>query len=498
MKIVHAASELYPYVKTGGLADAVSALAGSLADNGHEVSVFLPGYRAVLDHPDAATAERKLRLKIEMGDQFLSGDVRMFSPRKNLNVYLICREEFFDRRAPYGNGERDYEDNADRFIFFCKGVVETLRLADLQADVVHGHDWQAALLPLLLRESERRHGVTLALKTLFTIHNIAYQGLFPATTFARTNLPDELYHIDGLEYYSQVNFMKGGILFADRVTTVSPRYAREIQTPEFGCGLDGVAQTRAEDIVGLLNGVDTAIWNPTIDALLPARYSRADLSGKATCRAELLKRAGFAAGFTGPVFGIVARFAEQKGMHLVLANRDFFRAHDCRLVVLGAGDKALEQEMRALAAEVPAKVSLATKLDEAMSHLIEAGSDFFIMPSLFEPCGLNQMYSQVYGTVPIVSRVGGLADTVSDADELPQTGTGLMCEPNAASLCDALGARGRSSPTRRVTRPCNSAAWRATSAGKSRRLATSNCIGSRCKARRGARKACVTCKDGGA
>ena len=190
MKIVHAASELFPYVKTGGLADAVGALTASLADHGHEVSVFLPGYRAVRDQPDAAGAERKLRLKIEMGDQFLSGDVWVFSPRKNLTVYLICREEFFDRRAPYGNGERDYEDNADRFIFFCKGIAETLRLADLRADVVHSHDWQTALLPLLVRDSERRHGATLALKTVFTIHNIAYQGLFPAATFSRTNLPD--------------------------------------------------------------------------------------------------------------------------------------------------------------------------------------------------------------------------------------------------------------------------------------------------------------------
>src|SRR5882724_3663894 len=190
MKIVHAASELFPYMKTGGLADAVGALSAALADDGHEVSAFLPGYRSAVEHPDAVDAERTLRLKIEMGDQYLSGDVRVFSPRKNLKVFLICREEFFDRSAPYGNGERDFEDNADRFIFFCKGVVETLRLADLQADIVHCHDWQAALVPLLLRETERVHAITLALKTVFTIHNIAYQGMFPAAAFKRTNLPD--------------------------------------------------------------------------------------------------------------------------------------------------------------------------------------------------------------------------------------------------------------------------------------------------------------------
>jgi starch synthase len=438
MKIVHAASELFPYMKTGGLADAVGALTTALAENGHEVSVFLPGYRAALEHKDAAGAERKLRLKIEMANSFMSGDVRVFSPRKNVTVYLICREEFFDRRAPYGTGERDYEDNADRFIFFCKGVVETLRLADIQADIVHAHDWQAALLPVLLRDAERRQHLTLALKTIFTIHNIAFQGVFPAKVFARTNLPDELYHIDGLEYYSQINLMKGGILFADRVTTVSPRYAKEIQTPEFGCGLEGVVQTRVDDLSGLLNGVDTAIWNPASDSLIPARYSQANMSGKQVCRTELLKRSGFATDFKGPIFGMVCRLAEQKGVDLVLANREFFLNQDCKLVVLGSGDKRMEQELQQLSETAPQKISLCAKLDEGMSHLIEAGSDFFLMPSLFEPCGLNQMYSQVYGTVPLVSRVGGLADTVIDIDEQPDIGTGVMCEPTVPSLRAAL------------------------------------------------------------
>ncbi len=438
MKIVHAASELYPYMKTGGLADAVGALTGTFADRGHEVSAFLPGYRDAFGHPEAAGAERKFRLNIEMGEQVLSGDVFTFSPRKNLTIYLICRDEFFDRRNPYGTGERDYDDNSDRFTFFCKAVVETIRLADLGADIIHAHDWQTALLPLLLRDAERRFGVTLALKTVITIHNIAYQGLFSAASFARTNLPEELFNMDGLEYYGQVNFLKGGILFADRVTTVSPRYAMEIQTPEFGCGLEGVIQTRVDDLSGLINGVDTEVWNPASDKLIPARYSAADLTGKRGCRNDLLKQCGLDAAFGGPVFGMVCRLAEQKGVDLVLANADFFKDRDCRLVLLGTGDKRIERDLRALAAEVPKKVFVCTRLDETMSHLIEAGSDFFLMPSLFEPCGLNQMYSQVYGTVPIASRVGGLVDTVRDADEDPAGGTGLMCEPNAASLRDAL------------------------------------------------------------
>ncbi len=438
MKIVHAASELYPYMKTGGLADAVGALTGTFADMGHEVSAFLPGYRDALAHPAAAGAERKYRLKIEMGGQYLSGDVLAFSPRRNLTVYLVCRDEFFDRSNPYGNGDRDYEDNADRFIFFCKAVVETIRLGELGADIVHMHDWQAALLPLLLREAERRFGTTLAMKTVFTVHNISYQGLFPEASFQRTNLPEEMFSKDGLEYYGQVNFLKGGIMFADRVTTVSPRYAKEIQTPEFGCGLEGVVQTRADDLSGLINGVDTAVWNPSTDAMIPANYSAASLAGKRDCRNALLKQCGFDPNSNTPIFGMVCRLFEQKGIDLVLENSAFFTGRDCRLVVLGTGDKRMERDFRRLATEFPRRIFMCAKLDEPMSHLIEAGSDFFVMPSLFEPCGLNQMYSQVYGTVPIVSRVGGLVDTVRDADEDPAGGTGIMCEPNAAALRDAL------------------------------------------------------------
>src|ERR1017187_3328225 len=425
-------------MKTGGLADAVGALTGTFADRGHEVSAFLPGYRDALAHPGAAGAERRFRLKIEMGDQYLSGDILAFSPRRNLTVYFVCREEFFDRRNPYGNGDRDYEDNADRFIFFCKAVVETMRLAALGADIVHTHDWQAALMPLPLRDAERRFGVTLAMKTVFTVHNIAYQGLFPETSFQRTNLPEELFNKDGLEYYGQVNFLKGGIMFADRVTTVSPRYAKEIQTPEFGCGLEGVVQARVEDLSGLINGVDGSVWNPATDAMIPARYSAADLAGKRECRKGLLKQCGFDPLFGGPVFGMVCRLTEQKGVDLVLANSGFFADRECRLVVLGTGDKRMERELRALAAQFPSKIFMCARLDEAMSHLIEAGGDFFVMPSLFEPCGLNQMYSQVYGTIPIVSRVGGLVDPVRDADEDPAGGTGIMCDPGAASLGDAL------------------------------------------------------------
>ncbi|MBP8255889.1 MAG: glycogen synthase GlgA [Opitutaceae bacterium] len=438
MKIVHAASELFPYVKTGGLADAVGALAATFADQGHEVLAFLPGYRVALGHPDAGNARRRLRLKIEMGDRFASCDILEFSPRKNLSVFLVTREEFFDRVGIYGNGERDYEDNDNRYILFTKAVVETLRVLEMRADILHAHDWPTALLPIFLRYAERRHGVTLALKTVFTIHNLAFQGVFPRTAFARMNLPEEFMSIDGLEFYGQVSFMKAGILFADQVTTVSPQYAREIQTSEFGCGLEGVLHTRADDLVGLLNGIDTSIWNPSTDVLLPARYSVDDLSGKRVCRAELLKRMNWPATYSGPIFGVVARLTEQKGISLILANRNFFLTQDVKLIVLGQGEAAFEKVLSDLAEGAPERIALSLQLDESMSHLVEAGCDFFLMPSLFEPCGLNQMYSQAYGTIPVVSRVGGLVDTVVDIDDDPASGTGIMCAPTAQGLESGL------------------------------------------------------------
>jgi starch synthase len=438
MKIIHVAGEMYPYVKTGGLADAVGSLASTLADKGHEVAVFVPGYRAALENVEVSRAEHRLGLRVEMGDRICSGEVRVLPVKKGLTVYFIGRDEFFDRQFPYGNGERDYEDNDARFIFFCKAVVEVMRIAEIRADVVHSHDWQAALLPLLLRFEERRSGISLAMKTVFTIHNIAFQGIFPMRSFGLANLPEELLGIDGLEYYGQINLMKGGILFADRVTTVSPRYAQEIQTAEFGCGLEGVVGTRVDDLVGLVNGIDSRVWSPVNDRLLPERYSAADMTGKTACRTALLGRMGMDVAFTGPVFGMICRLTAQKGLDLLLAAKEFFIEQDCRLIVLGTGERRFESALREMAQAHPGKIALSLMHDEETSHLIEAGADFFLMPSRFEPCGLNQMYSQAYGTIPVVTRVGGLTDTVVDIDENPSDGTGIMCAPVLKGFVQAL------------------------------------------------------------
>ncbi len=438
MKIVHAASELFPFVKTGGLADSVASQAKSLAAFGHEVAVILPGYRAVLDHPDFKAAKEELEIVIEMGDDDLHCGVHSLKLGPRLTLYVVRRDEYYDRRYPYGLGNRDYDDNAARFVFFDKAVVEILRLAKLKADVVHCHDWQTGLVPVLLRAAEQQHGETLAIGTVMTVHNIAFQGVFPARDFALTNLPADFFAIEGLEFYGQMSMLKAGLVFADRITTVSPTYAREILTEKFGCGLEGVIRPRAADLVGLLNGIDTEVWNPATDRLIPANFSVEDLSGKAVCRRDLLRSCGFDPKFEGPVFGMVCRLADQKGLDLVLACRDFFVNNDVRLIILGRGDARYERALRDIATKHPDRLALSTSLDEPMSHLIEAGADFFLMPSIFEPCGLNQMYSLHYGTVPIVTRVGGLADTVADIESNPAEGTGIVVEPDAASLRNGL------------------------------------------------------------
>ncbi|MBI3884280.1 MAG: glycogen synthase GlgA [Opitutae bacterium] len=439
MRIVHAASELFPYLKTGGLADVVGALANALAERGHEVVAFLPGYRAVLDGLAAgATVAAPREFAVQLGEQRLAGELLTLTPRPGLTVRVVCRPEFFDRQFPYWTGGRDYDDNDARFIFFQKAVVEAMRRDGVAADVLHCHDWQTGLLPLLVRAEERRHRVSLAGRTVFTIHNVAYQGVFPRRSFALTNLPESLLSMDGVEYYGKISLLKAGILFADQVTTVSPRYAQEIQTTEFGCGLDGVIRTRANAFRGILNGIDSAVWNPAVDESLPARYSVHDLSGKKVCRATLLAAFGWDEKFAGPIFASVSRMTKAKGHDFILGAQEFFAREDCKLVVLGAGERFYEEAYRRLAAAHPARIALSVSLDEARSHLLEAGADFFLMPSLTEPCGLNQMYSQAYGTVPLTSRVGGLVDTVVDLDERPEEGTGLMFEPGQTGFDEAL------------------------------------------------------------
>ena len=437
MKIIHAASEMFPFLKTGGLADVAGALCKSLSRFGHDVSIFLPGYRKIIESPEFAKAKLKVILQVELGDEYLRGELYALPLGKRQTMYVIRRDEFFDRSSPYGSANRDYDDNDRRFIWYCKAIVEGMRLLELKADVFHSHDWQTGLAPLFLRVAEEEYGTSLALKTFFSIHNMAFQGLFPSNSFRYTNLPSEFNELDGIEFYEQISLIKGGIFFSDKIITVSPNYAKEILTPEFGCGMEGALKTRSSDLIGIANGIDTEVWDPNTDDRLPANYSLSNLEGKRTCRSHLIEKLGLAE-TENPIYGIVCRLTEQKGLDILLSQMSFFSKQDCRLVVLGLGDPKFERALKRWARTRPDKIAVCTVLDETMSHLVEAGSDYCLMPSIFEPCGLNQMYSQRYGTPPLASNVGGLHDTIDDFRENPETGTGLLFEPSEPHFKNAL------------------------------------------------------------
>ncbi|HVU17237.1 MAG TPA: glycogen synthase GlgA [Candidatus Didemnitutus sp.] len=438
MRIVHVASEMYPLIKTGGLADVVGALSTALAARGHEVAVCLPAYRPLLESPLARDAVRAGRVVVHLGVSEMVADVWQLSPSPHLTINLIARDEFFDRRHLYWNGERDYDDNDARFIFFCAAVVEHLRGQAAPADVVHGHDWQAGLLPLLLRHAEQRSGIHLARRTVFTVHNLIYQGLFPRASFALTNLHPSLNAMDGIEYYGKISTLKAGLMYADQVTTVSPNYAREMATPEHGYGLEGVVRLRNGAVRGIRNGIDTSVWNPATDRILAASYDAQDLTGKATCRRALGERFGWRGDDSIPLFAIVSRITEAKGHDILSAALDRFRRKRCRLIVAGTGDPILLDGYRRFAAAHPEFLTLVDRYDEDLSHAIIAGADFFLMPSHTEPCGLTQMYALNYGTIPLASRVGGLVDTVTDIEVDPAHGTGIMFEPKGKAFNAAV------------------------------------------------------------
>jgi starch synthase len=436
MRIVHTASEMFPYVKTGGLADVVGALSAALARHGHEVTVCLPAYRPLLESPLLAGLERTRQFAVPLGARELTADIYECEVQPGLRLVLVGRDEYFDRQNLYWTGEREYDDNDERFIFFQRAVVAWVLSAG-GCDILHAHDWQTGLLPVLARHAEQRAGRSHVGRTVFTVHNMIYQGVCPRSAFALTGLHDSLNSMEGLEYYGKISLLKGGLMYADRVTTVSPTYALEMQTPAHGYGLEGVARLRGATLRGIRNGIDTTVWNPTTDRLLPANFSAHNLTGKTVCRAELLAKLGWA-GTHDPLFVIISRMTTAKGHDLLLGSLGGLLRRKCRLIVLGTGEKKYEEAHLANAAAHPERIAVRIGVDEGLSHLAFAGADFFLMPSHTEPCGLTQMYAQVYGAVPVACRVGGLADTVRDLDEDPAGGTGLLCAPNSEDWSQAL------------------------------------------------------------
>lgn len=417
MKIAFATSELLPFSKTGGLADVSAALPRALGRTGHRVQVFTPLYAGARRMIDELEAEHN---RIEMphplwvdGAEHPLAFISLELPEYEI-IFIDC-PHFFDRSGLYQDAEgQDYEDNVARFSFFCRAVLEYFLFTAEAPELLHCNDWQTALLPVYLR-SQYHQPLLRNITTLLTIHNLGYQGVFPAEALSAAGLSWDLFHIDGLEFYGRLNLLKGGIVCADAISTVSPTYAREIQTDEFGHGLAGLLRAQAHKLSGILNGIDVEVWDPLTDGALPAAFCARKPAGKTACRRALQAAVGLPLRRSALLLGLVTRLDAQKGVELLLGAWPLLRKLDLQLVVLGSGNAQLEAALQELAAAEPERVALRLGFDEGLAHLIYGGTDALLMPSLYEPCGLSQMYAQRYGTVPIVRRTGGLSDTVQNA-----------------------------------------------------------------------------------
>jgi len=418
-KILLATSEAVPFAKTGGLADVAGTLPIELARLGHEVSVIMPAYRCV--HDAGVTIHGTgIEFELPIGNQIISGrflEGRL--PDSDVPIYFVKQDGYFDRAALYSENGRDYRDNCQRFVFFCRAVMEAIRLLELEIDLLHCNDWQTALLPVYL-EAEYRHSPGFeSLATLITVHNLAYQGVFWHWDMLLTGLDWKYFNWQQLEFYGDLNLLKGGIATADAINTVSPKYAEEIQDSRLGCGLDGVLRNRSESLSGIINGVDYDIWNPVTDDRISQNYDlQSWQAGKAACKQSLQHELGLAADPDALLLGFVGRLVEQKGVSLLVEAMQRWVHHSpVQWVILGSGEPQHEQSLRELAESFPQRVAVRLEFSETLAHRIEAGSDAFLMPSRYEPCGLNQMYSLKYGTLPIVHSTGGLSDTILHASQ---------------------------------------------------------------------------------
>lgn len=432
MKVLFVTSEVTPYSKTGGLADVSSGLPSALANLGVQIKVVSPMYRSV---GEGGFPLRSLKSQLDIPFRGYTQRERVYLRRikPELGYYFVKRDEFFDRSGLYGTAGGDYFDNADRFIFFCRAALSLCRLLRFKPDIIHCHDWQTALIPAMLKTARDDSPYWNTTRTVFTIHNLAYQGVFPQEYMAVSGLPPELFTLNGLEFYGQMNFMKAGIVFGDRITTVSRTYAKEILTPEFGYGLDGVLREHKGRLKGILNGVDYQDWDPARDPYIARRFSSGDLSGKADCRRELREIFALSGLPSRPILGIVARLVEQKGVDLVVKAADRILKAGADLVILGSGDDLYQRELSALARRHQGRMAVRIGFDPGLAHKIEAGADIFLMPSRYEPCGLNQMYSLKYGTIPIVRATGGLDDSIQEFDPETLRGNGFKFKPYTAA-----------------------------------------------------------------
>ena len=438
-------SEAAPLAKTGGLADVVGALPSALRMYGDEAAVVIPRYGSV----DAKAARRVYdNLSIFLGPTRYA--VSIYQAPAEVPLYLVDCPPLFDRPGFYGESGLDYPDNHIRFAVFARAALAVARFL-FRPDVLHCHDWQSGLVPAYLRTTFASDPTFLGVRTLFTIHNLGYQGLFPKTILPEVALDASVFTPAGMEFFGQVAYIKGGIAFADALNTVSPTYAREIQTPEYGFGLDGALRARSADLTGILNGADYREWSPDVDPLLPANYTPADPSNKRICKQHLLAEFGLPAeAIDSPLVGLVSRFTRQKGTDILAEAAGQMVSEGIYLVALGTGDPEYEDFFRQMVAQYPGQIAARIGFDNRLAHLIEAGSDIFLMPSRYEPCGLNQIYSLRYGTVPVVRATGGLDDTIED-------GTGFKFQEYSAealleAVREAVRAFGRPEEWRRIVR----------------------------------------------
>lgn len=438
MDIVVAASECVPYSKTGGLADVVGALPKAIAELGHNVSVYLPNYKQTRLKLEGAKVLLP-SVTIPFDDQYRFCSVLDGGKHSAVQFYFIDHPAFFDRESLYGTPAGDYPDNAERFALYSRAVLEASKSLGAP-NIFHCHDWQSALIPVLLNTSYAGDPVLRNAATVLTIHNMGYQGIFPPDTLPLLTLPWDLFAIDKMEFWGKINFLKGALVFSDCITTVSRKYSQEIQTDEYGFGLDGVLRARSASVTGILNGVDYNEWSPETDTLIASQYSPQNLEGKQECKRDLLLQFGLEnANPELPVLGIVSRFAAQKGFDLITDIADDLARLPMILVVLGRGDKPYQDLFLKLYRRFPDKFAVKIAYDNTLAHKIEAGADMLLMPSRYEPSGLNQMYSLKYGTVPIVRATGGLDDSIEPWDEATGEGTGFkFTAPTGAALLNSI------------------------------------------------------------
>ena len=437
MKVLIASPEIYPFVKTGGLADVTGALPKALKKLGIDVRVILPKHKGI-EEQGFPMKYKNYKITCQVSQSFVDAEI-VESEYDGITTYLVENDEYYYRDYLYSTPDGDYLDNAERFIFFAKSILEAMKVTDFIPDVLHCNDWETALSPVFLKSLAKDDPLLRKISTLLTIHNLGYQGIFWHYDMHLLNIGWEYFTPDALEFFGHINFLKGGIVFSDILNTVSRQYSKEIQTTEFGCGLEGILTTRKNDLYGIVNGIDYEEWNPEKDQHIPARYSEKNLANKKICKAALQEEYGLPVMENMPLIGTISRLADQKGFDLIASSLEDMLSKGVQYIILGTGERKYHDLFTQLSKQFPKSFAVKIAYDNRLAHLIEAGSDMFLMPSQYEPCGLNQLYSLKYGTVPIVRGVGGLEDTIIDYTKSPDIGTGFkFYDYSEKALLDAI------------------------------------------------------------